>query len=97
MEAEESQGLVVDVHTGKSTIKKMNTKSRVDNASTRSLKSFKMDANDRTSHDQVSNQLSLNSQSSGNEVEDSNLLANLDNVEKPVAGKMTDLDQINVP
>ena len=97
-----SSGLVVDIHTGKTTIKKVNTKSRPDNASTRSLKSFKMDANDRVSHDQVShdqvshdqvsNNLSVHSQASGSEAEDNSLLANLDNVDKPAVEKSKNLN-----
>lgn len=85
--------LVVDVNTGKGTIKKMNTKSRGDNASTRSLKSFRMDtdrvSHDQVSHDQISNQLSLASQELPGE--DDGLLNNLDTVDKPNAQKYKDL------
>lgn len=76
-EGEGHPGLVVDVHTGRSTIKKLNLeKNRTDNASTRTLKSFRIEPD---THDQVSNNLSAD--------EDGSLLANLDNVDKPETNK----------
>ena len=74
VEDDERQGLVVDVNTGRQTVKRVNRpvtpsnktfsdKTRADNASTRSLKSFAIDA--------VSDD------------EDTSMLANLDNVDKP--------------
>ena len=105
---EARKGLVVDVNTGKATIKRTNeppnsldpgpsakpTKTRADNASTRSLKSFKLDGGDvlsnQLSHEDDGRLSSIGSQSS---VEDNSELisSNLDNMDKPSSHPSKDL------
>lgn len=103
-EVEARRALVVDMTTGRATIKRTNegspdnadpplrpTKTRTDNASTRSLKSFRLDG------DMVSNQLSQDDSklSSGSQSSmDDNvelLSSNLDNMDKPSSHPSKDL------
>ena len=94
--------LVVDVQTGRSTVKRINVPNRSDNASVRTLKSFQMDPTDRVSQCPTpsSNQLavgepeackiSLSSSLSSNE-ENDGMLSNLDNMDKPSSHPSKDI------
>lgn len=96
-EADERRGLVVDMHTGRATVKRINAPKRADTDSTRSLKSFMMD-NDLQADSPVSRQPSVegqksvnlsNAESASSNDENDGVLANLDNVDKPSSRPLT--------